>query len=166
MIIRPYAAADENAVWGIFEPVLRAAEAYALPSDWSRNEALDYWCSAEHQVFVADDGGDVVGTYYLQANRKGGGSHVANCGYMTSMRALGRGVARTMCAHSLDHAAMQGFRAMQFNFVVSTNTRAVALWRACGFDVVGTLPGAFQHPALGFVDALVTFRTLPNAIEP
>ena len=102
----------------------------------------------------------MLGTYYLRANQAGGGGHVCNCGYMTDSAAAGRGVARAMCAHSLELAREQGFRAMQFNFVVSTNTRAVALWEGMGFAVVGRLPGAFRHPAQGYVDALVMHRSL------
>jgi GNAT superfamily N-acetyltransferase len=167
LVVRLCTPTDADAVWRILEPVLRTGETYALPAEWSRAEALAYWCAAGHQVFVAVDDGAVVGTYFLHANQQGGGAHVANCGYATAPDAVGRGVARAMCAHSQALAAAQGFRAMQFNFVVSTNTRAVALWRRCGFDVVGTLPGAFRHPALGFVDALVMFRHLsPAAILP
>jgi ribosomal protein S18 acetylase RimI-like enzyme len=101
-----------------------------------------------------------VGTYFLQANQQGGGSHVANCGYITVPWATGRGVARSMCAHSLERARERGFTAMQFNFVVSTNERALALWQHFGFEIVGRLPGAFQHPIKGFVDALVMYRSL------
>jgi ribosomal protein S18 acetylase RimI-like enzyme len=102
----------------------------------------------------------VVGTYYLRANNRGGGAHVANCGYMTAPGATGRGVARAMCAHSLDEARRRGFAAMQFNFVIASNERAVRLWRSCGFEIVGTLPGAFDHPTRGFVDAYVMYRKL------
>jgi ribosomal protein S18 acetylase RimI-like enzyme len=158
--VRASVEADQDAVWRILEPVLRAGETYALPSTWNRSEALAYWYDGAHTVFVAEEGDEVVGTYYLKANQRGGGSHVANCGYVTHPSATGRGVARAMCAHSLRQAAARGFRAMQFNFVVRTNERAVALWKACGFEVVGTLPGAFKHPRLGFVDAYVMHRRL------
>ncbi len=163
MIIRPVDPADADAVWRILEPVLRAGETYALPRDWGREAALAYWCGPGHQVFVAVADEAVLGTYFLQPNQLGGGAHVANCGYVTAADARGQGVAGAMCTHSLDHAAACGFLAMQFNFVVATNTRAVALWRRLGFAVVGTLPGAFRHPALGLVDALVMFRRLEPA---
>ena len=101
-----------------------------------------------------------MGSYYLRANQQGGGSHVANCGYATSVAARGRGVAAAMCAHSLDRARSRGFRAMQFNFVLSTNRRAVHLWQRHGFEIAGTLPKAFLHPALGYVDAYVMYREL------
>lgn len=137
-----------------------AGETYALPRDWSRAEALAYWFSPAHEVFVAEADGSVVGTYFIQANQLGGGSHVANCGYVTDPAATGRGVARAMCAHSLGHARTRGFRAMQFNFVISTNERAVKLWQSFGFQIAGRLPGVFRHPKLGFVDALVMHLTL------
>jgi len=101
-----------------------------------------------------------LGTYFLKANQQGGGSHVANCGYVTSVEAQGRGIARAMCLHSLERAKERGFHAMQFNFVVSTNDRAVKLWLSLGFEIVGRLPRAFQHPERGFVDALVMYREL------
>jgi ribosomal protein S18 acetylase RimI-like enzyme len=96
----------------------------------------------------------------MRANNRGGGSHVANCGYMTAQGETGRGVARAMCAHSLEAARERGFTAMQFNFVIASNERAVRLWQSCGFDIVGRLPGVFIHPARGAVDALVMHRSL------
>jgi L-amino acid N-acyltransferase YncA len=158
--IRPARAADEDAVWEILEPVLRAGDTYALPGDWDRAEALAFWLGGDHDAYVAEESGRVVGTYYLHPNQRGGGSHVANCGYVTRAGETGRGVARGMAFHSLDLARSRGYRAMQFNFVVSSNARAVALWRSMGFAVVGTLPEAFRHPALGYVDALVMMRRL------
>jgi L-amino acid N-acyltransferase YncA len=160
MLVRPAEPGDAPAIWRILEPVIRAGETYTLPRDMSREEALAYWHSPGHEVFVAEDDGEVLGTYFLHANQRGGGSHVANCGYVTDANATGRGVARAMCAHSLDHAKARGFRAMQFNFVVSTNVRAVRLWESFGFAIAGRLPGAFLHPSAGYVDALVMYRNL------
>ena len=158
--IRPATPADRAAIWAILEPVIRAGETYALDRTLGRDAALAYWFAPGNRVFVAEADGAILGTYLLRANQSGGGAHVANCGYMTAQGATGRGVARAMCRHSLDQARAAGFRAMQFNFVVASNTRAVALWQACGFAVVGTLPRAFAHPSLGDVDALVMFRAL------
>ena len=160
MLIRPATDGDADAIWAIMEPIIRAGETYTLPRDMDKQAALAYWRSPEREVFVADDRGEIVGTYCLQANQKGGGAHVANCGYMTAVPATGRGVARTMCAHSLDRARERGFRAMQFNFVISTNDRAARLWQSFGFEIVGRLPGAFQHPTRGYVDACIMYRTL------
>ncbi|GLK75904.1 acetyltransferase [Methylopila jiangsuensis] len=152
---------DGDAVWDVIRPALRAGETYALPRDISKADALALWLAADRETWLAEDQeGRTLGVYYLKANQGGGGSHVANCGYMTAVEAAGRGVARAMCAHSLERAGGRGFRAMQFNFVVSTNERAVRLWRAFGFETVGVLPDAFEHPRLGVVDALVMHRRL------
>jgi L-amino acid N-acyltransferase YncA len=158
--IREATAADHDAIWAMLEPVIRSGEAYALPANMAREQALEFWFTTGNWVFVAEEDGAVVGSYFLHANQRGGGAHVANCGYVTAGWALGRGMAGAMCAHSLEFAKGAGFRAMQFNFVVSTNTAAVHLWRKFGFEVVGRLPGAFRHPGLGFVDVLVMFREL------
>ncbi len=160
LVIRPATSDDAEAVWRIIGPTIRAGETYALPRDLSRTAALDYWLGPDRETFVAEAGGQILGTYYLRANQQGGGAHVCNCGYMTAPEAAGRGVARAMCAHSLDHARSRGFRAMQFNFVVSTNERAVRLWQSLGFAIVGRLPGAFHHPVHGDVDALVMYQAL------
>lgn len=160
LLIRSATLGDDHAIWEILEPVIRAGETYTLPPEMGRPEALAYWFSLEHQTFVAEADGTILGTYYLRANQQGGGSHVANCGYVTAQYATGRGIARAMCLHSLDVARQGGFCAMQFNFVVSTNEHAVRLWTSLGFETVGRLPEAFLHPALGYVDALVMYRAL------
>jgi L-amino acid N-acyltransferase YncA len=160
MIIRPADRSDADAIWSILEPTIRDGETYTLPRDMDREQALAYWFSTDHTVFVAEDDGEVLGTYYLRANQKGGGAHVGNCGYMTAAKASGRGVATAMCSHSLEYARTLGFRAMQFNFVVSSNLGAIRLWQKFGFETVGRLPGAFLHPSLGYVDALVMYRAL------
>lgn len=158
--IRPARAADRPAIARIIMPTIRTGETYALDRDLSEADTVAYWTGADRETFVAEADGAVLGTYYLRANQAGGGAHVANCGFMTDAAATGRGVARAMGAHALDRARARGFAAMQFNFVVSTNVRAVRLWESLGFAVVGRLPGAFAHPSLGHVDALVMFRTL------
>ncbi len=161
VVIRPARAADRPAIWAALEPTVRAGETLALPRDMGEAAALACWHGAGHAVFVAEAAGRVVGSYYLRANQPGGGDHVANAGYVVLPAARGQGMARAMGKHSLAAAATRGFRAMQFNIVVSTNTAAVALWRSLGFAVVGTLPGAFRHPVAGEIDALVLFRRLP-----
>jgi ribosomal protein S18 acetylase RimI-like enzyme len=158
--VRAATPADAAAIWAILEPTLRAGETYTLPQEMTREAALAWWHAPAHEVFVADENGALVGTYFLRANQQGRGAHVANCGYITAPHASGRGVARAMCAHSLERARARGFRAMQFNFVVSTNARAVRLWQDFGFEIVGRLPSAFQHPTAGFVDAFVMYRLL------
>lgn len=160
MLIRPATPDDADAIWAIIGPILRAGETYALDRDLGAAAALAYWMGPDRDTFVTEEDGAVLGTYYLRANQAGGGRHVCNCGYVTADAAAGRGVARRMGEHSLDRARFLGYRAMQFNFVVSVNERAVRLWRSLGFEVVGRLPGAFLHPSQGYVDALVMFRAL------
>ena len=160
MSIHPATDSDRDAIWEILEPMIRAGDTYTLPRDMSKQHALDYWFALDKETFVWEENGAVLGTYFLKANQQGGGAHVGNCGYVTAPAAQGRGIARQMCLHSLERARERGFRAMQFNFVVSTNTRAVKLWSDLGFEIVGRLPLAFEHPTLGFVDALVMFRQL------
>jgi L-amino acid N-acyltransferase YncA len=160
--IRAAGAVDGDAIWRILEAVIRAGDTYPLARDMSRDAALAYWFSPGHEVFVAEDGGEVVGTYYIRPNQAGGGAHVANCGYMVAAHATGRGIARSMCEHSLGYARVKNYRAIQFNFVVATNNRAIALWHSCGFETLARLPGAFLHPVCGYVDALVMFQTLTN----
>jgi ribosomal protein S18 acetylase RimI-like enzyme len=160
ILIRPARPEDWPAIKAIVEPTIRAGETYALDTDLSEDEIRAYWLAPDKETFVAEEDGAILGTYYLRANQAGGGRHVCNCGYMTSAGATGRGIARAMCLHSLAHARARGYRAMQFNFVVSTNERAVRLWQSLGFDIVGRLPLAFDHPSRGFVDALVMFQPL------
>jgi L-amino acid N-acyltransferase YncA len=158
--IRTARSEDADAIWAVVEPVIRTGETYCLPQSMTREDALAWWLMEGHEVFVAEEDGLVTGTYFLRANQQGGGSHVANCGYMTAEGAAGRGTGRAMCAHSLDEAKRRGFQAMQFNFVVSTNERAVRLWKSFGFEIVGRLPEAFLHPMAGYADAYVMYRRL------
>jgi ribosomal protein S18 acetylase RimI-like enzyme len=162
--IRAATDADRDAIWRILEPMIRAGETYTLPRDMSRDDAFAYWFAPDNEVFVAEDevGGEaaIVGTYVLRPNQRGGGAHVANCGYVTASTATGKGIAGAMCEHSIARARDRGFRAMQFNFVVASNERAVRLWIKHGFRIVGQLPGAFMHPTRGATDAYVMFREL------
>lgn len=160
MLIRAATAADDDAIWAILAPIMAAGETYAQPRDIGRAAALAYWSGPPAEVFVAELDGAVAGTCVVRANRPGGGAHVANAAFATGAGFTGRGVARALGAHALDHARARGFRAMQFNFVVASNTRAVRLWQSLGFAVVGRLPGAFIHPRDGEVDALVMHRRL------
>ena len=160
MLIRLARPADRPAIWQIIGPTIRAGETYALDTAMTEDEALAYWLGPDRETFVAEEDGEILGTYYLRANQPGGGAHVCNCGYMTSAAATRRGIARRMAEHSLNHARERGFRAMQFNFVVSTNVRAIRLWEGLGFAIVGRLPAAFRHPNLGYVDALVMYQSL------
>ena len=155
--IHPYSDQDANKVWAILEPVFRAGETYTIDPKISRDDALSYWTGGPHHAFVAGAG---LGTYYIRPNQAGNGDHICNCGYITAPAAQGKGIARAMLEDSFIRARKMGFLAMQYNFVVDTNTRAIATWQKAGFDIVGRLPGAFAHPRLGEVDALVMYRRL------
>jgi ribosomal protein S18 acetylase RimI-like enzyme len=160
MLVRIARLEDKTIIWSIIEPLIRAGETYTLDRDMTKEDALTYWLSLDKETFVAEESGTILGTYYMRPNQAGGGRHVCNCGFMTSMNAMGRGVAQRMCKHALAHARSRGYRGMQFNFVVSTNERAVRLWQSLGFDIVGRLPLAFEHPTHGYVDALVMYQSL------
>ena len=162
--MRAATAADHAAVWEILRPVFRAGETYAIDPAISEADALAYWFGPGREVRVAEAEGEVLGSYYIRPNAEGGGAHVCNCGFVTATAAQGKGVARAMLADALDRAVQSGYRAMQFNFVITTNTRAVALWQSAGFQIAGRLPGAYLHPRQGYVDALVMYRSLlPDA---
>jgi ribosomal protein S18 acetylase RimI-like enzyme len=158
--IRIATISDGSAIWSILKPVFRAGETYTVARDIDEAEAMAYWCGPSHETCVAERDGNILGTYFLRANQAGGGDHVANCGYVTAGQAQGRGVGRLMLEHSLVRAKERGFRAMQFNFVVSTNERAIRTWEAYGFAKVGCLPLAFRHPVVGFVHAFVMYKQL------
>ena len=158
--IRPATDADRDAIWKIFHEIISAGETYALDPKMSREEALAYWFRADTRTYVAEKNGRVVGTYILRPNQLGSGSHVANAAFMVAPASERLGVGRRMAEHCLSEARRMGFRAMQFNFVVSTNTAAIHLWKQLGFKIVGALPGAFRHPEKGYVDVYVMFRSL------
>lgn len=159
--IRPLEAADWPTVWPILRSTFQAGDTYSFAPESTEAEIHRAWVELPAATFVAcGEGGEVLGTYYIKANQAGLGAHVSNCGYVVAPAAQGRGVASLMCEHSQQQAVAMGFRAMQFNLVVATNVRAVRLWQHLGFAVVGTLPGAFRHATLGYVDAHVMFKTL------
>ena len=160
MHIRPAGGADRDEIWRIFHAVVAPGDTYAFPPDIGRDEALAAWMAPGIETFVAELGSATVGTYILKPNLGGPGDHVANCAFMVDPQARRRGVGRAMAKHSLDRARGRGFRAMQYNFVVSSNIGAIHLWEDLGFAVVGTLPGAFRHPHHGDVDAYVMHRWL------
>ncbi|WP_216900730.1 GNAT family N-acetyltransferase [Synechococcus sp. CCY 9618] len=159
--IRPFREADWPGVWAVLEPVFRAGETFPHDPAITSEEAHRAWIGAASATFVAVDAdGALLGTYYLRPNQPALGAHVANAGYVVAEAARGRGMAHALCRHSQQEAIRRGFRAMQFNLVVSTNTAGVAAWTRNGFRTIGRLPGAFRHPRLGFVDALVMFKPL------
>jgi L-amino acid N-acyltransferase YncA len=160
MEIRAATNTDRDAIWKIFHEIIATGDSYAFDPRMSREQALNYWFPADTHTYVAEKDRRVVGTYILRPNQLGPGSHVANAAFMVASNAQGSGVGRAMAEHCLSEARRMGFRAMQFNFVVSTNMRAIHLWKQLGFKIVGTLPGAFRHPEKGYVDAYIMFRSL------
>src|SRR5262245_55487013 len=159
-MIRPATRADEDAIWDIFHAVVAHGDTYVFDAQTPREEGLAYWFRPDTYTYVAERDGQAVGTYILRGNQPALGSHVANAAFMVSPTARGSGIGRRLGEHCLAEARRLGFRAMQFNFVVSTNEAAVRLWQQLGFQIVGTLPGAFRHARHGFVDAYVMFAVL------
>ncbi|MCP9440432.1 MAG: GNAT family N-acetyltransferase [Nitrospira sp.] len=163
--IRQAGPADEERIWDIFQTVVASGDTYAFAPDTPRHEAMAYWFRGDTHTYVAEEEGDIVGTSMLRPNQPGLGAHVANAAFMVAPSARRRGVGRRMGEHCLEEARRLGFRAMQFNFVVSTNVAAVRLWQKLGFQIVGTLPEAFRHAHLGFVDVYVMYRVL-DVVSP
>jgi L-amino acid N-acyltransferase YncA len=158
--IREATVANRDAIWDIFREVVAASDTYAFDPGMSRQDALGYWFQANTRTYIAESSGRILGTYLLRPNQSGGGSHVANAAFMVARDARGQGIGRAMGEHCLSEARRLGFRAMQFNFVVSTNESAIRLWEQLGFKIVGTLPGAFRHPEKAYVDVYVMYRSL------
>jgi len=158
--LRPAGPQDGSALWDILRPAFRAGDSYAVDRDISQSAALRYWTKGDKTAYLAVLADQAVGSYYIRPNQPGGGAHVCNCGFVTHPQARGRGVARTMLEHALKTAKATGYSAMQFNFVLASNAAAIHLWQSYGFAEVGRLPQAFQHPALGLIDALVLHRQL------
>ena len=159
MTIRPATPDDHDAIWSIFHEVVATADTYAYAPNTTREEALRLWVETTRATYVVEDGGDVLGTYFIRTNQPGLGAHVCNAGYMVAARARGRGFGRALCEHSLEEARRLGYRAMQYNLVVSTNP-AVRLWEQMGFEKVGRLPEAFHLHGREYVDAFVMYRLL------
>ena len=160
LLLRRATDGDWPAIWPIFRAVVATGDTYAYAPDISEADARRAWTGPGLATYVAERGGEVVGTYVLKPNQPALGAHVANAGYMVRPGAFGGGVGTAMAEHSLAEARSAGYRAMQFNAVVSTNARAVALWRRLGFVVIGTVPEGFRHRDLGYVDLLIMHRRL------
>jgi len=158
MEIREAIDQDFDLIWPIFQEIASAGETYAYERSTSKGEAFNLWMKYPRKTFVFEEDGEILGTYYIVTNHSGPGDHVCNCGYMVSSSARGRGLATSMCEHSQKIAIDLGYKAMQFNFVAASNVGAVRLWEKLGFETVGRLPNAFNHPNLGLVDALVMYK--------
>ena len=162
MQIRKATEADFVSMWAIFHAVVAGGDTYAFAPNTGREEAHVYWLGPDIATYVAEIDDNIVGFYKMIPNRRDLGSHVANASFMVSPAAHGQGVGKAMGQHCLVEAKKAGFFAMQFNFVVSTNEGAVGLWKKLGFEIVGTLPRAFRHATLGYVDAYVMYRFLDD----
>jgi L-amino acid N-acyltransferase YncA len=160
LTIRDAQDSDRDAIWEIFRATVAPGDAFVYDPNTQREEAMAYWFADGTRTYVAETDGRILGSYILRANRPGLGNHVANAGFMVDPASRGSGVGRAMGEHALSEARRLGYRAMQFNFVISTNESAIHLWQQLGFKIVGTLPGAFRHAQNGFVDAYVMFRLL------
>ncbi len=151
---------DFEAIWPLIHDVLRSGDTCPFAPQTTREEAFQIWMQKPQATYVAYLDHEIAGTYYIKANQPGLGSHVCNCGHMVRTDARGKGIGRAMCRHSLSQARELGFKAMQYNLVMSTNTGALKLWQDLGFEIIGTLPKAFNHRAKGFVDAFVMYEWL------
>ena len=160
MNIREATEKDFEKIWPIFHEIVSLGETYAYSRSTTKNEALKIWLTAPKKTFVFEEDNQILGTYYLKTNQEGPGQHVCNCGYMVSSSARGKGLATAMCKHSQSIALEMGYKAMQFNFVASSNTGAIKLWEKLGFLTVGCLPKAFNHPTQGYIDTLVMYKWL------
>lgn len=162
MLIRRAIESDFNSIWQIFKAVIELGDTYVFDSNTSRDDVFEYWFGAGVISYVAEEEGQIIGMYKLVANQRDRGSHVANASFMVDPNCHGQGIGRAMGLHCLQEAKNLGYLAIQFNFVVSTNHAAIALWQKLGFSIVGTLPKAFHHRTLGYVDAHIMYRLLSS----
>ncbi|WP_188316344.1 GNAT family N-acetyltransferase [Solihabitans fulvus] len=162
MQIRPVRVEDWPAIWPFLHDIVAAGETYTYDRDLTEDRARSIWLLEPpgHTVIAVDAAGVVLGTAKMNPNQAGPGAHVASASFMVAPAHSGRGVGRALGEYALDWARAAGYRAMQFNAVVETNTRAVALWRSLGFAVLGTLPEGFDHPVHGFVGLHIMHRPL------
>lgn len=158
MKIRKATEEDKAGVWEIIEAVIAGGDTYVFAPDTSESEMVSYWFSPEKHVYVAVDENEIVGTYWLKANQPGLGDHIGNGAYMVSPDAKGKGVGKTMALHSIEEAKKIGYQAIQFNFVVKSNTAAVNLWKSVGFEIIGEIPDAIRHKANGLTNAYIMYR--------
>jgi L-amino acid N-acyltransferase YncA len=160
MTIRLATPTDHEAIWQIIFAVISTGNTYVFAPDSSKEKMLNYWFSEDKKTFVAEEDGEILGTFYLKANQPDLGSHIVNAGYMVSEKARGKGVGQLMAEFSLEEARRLSFRGMQFNLVVKTNEKAVKLWLRLGFKIIGEIPEAYKHAQLGYVNAYVMYQKL------
>ena len=160
MNIREASENDFDDIWPIFHEIVSAGDTYAYARDTNKEDALNIWLKAPRKTYVVLENDTILGTYYIKTNQYGPGKHVCNCGYMVSTQARGKGLATSMCNHSQVIAKDLGYKAMQYNFVASSNEGAIRLWAKLGFETIGTIPKGFNHPDQGYIDALVMYKWL------
>lgn len=159
-MIRAMTSEDFKRFWGTFSQIVQAQETYAINPAITYQSAFDLWCARPLKTYVFESRGDLLGSYYLKANGEGPSGHICNCGYMVKAAFQGQGIAQTLCEHSQAVAIELGFKAMQFNSVVSTNAAAVHLWKKLGYRILGSIPKGYQHKQLGYVDCHVMHKFL------
>jgi len=160
MQISEISKADFESFWPVFSDIVNAQETYAFDPEIEFESAYQLWCESPLKAYVIKEDNQILGTYYLKANAAGPSAHISNCGYMVSPNSRGKGIARKLCLHSQQIAIELGFTAMQFNSVVSSNEIAINLWKKLGFSIIGTIPKAYKHKRLGFVDSFIMYKQL------
>ena len=162
MRIREARPEDWTAIWPFFREIVDAGETYAYDPEIDEEGGRALWMVAApaRTTVAVDDDDAVIGSASMYANRPGRGSHVASASFMVDPARGGEGAGRALAEEMIAWARSSGFRAIQFNAVVESNTRAVALWQSLGFEIIGTVPEAFEHPALGLVGLHVMHRRL------
>ncbi|MEK7432925.1 MAG: GNAT family N-acetyltransferase [Cyanobacteriota bacterium] len=160
MIIRKFKDSDLDSVWEIFQKVIKTGDTYVFYPDTPKKDLNKHWLAPYMNTYVVEENGEILGTYIIKPNQIDLGSHIANASYMVNLDKQGRGIGKLMCEHSLNEAKNNGYKAMQFNIVVSTNDSAVNLWKKFGFNIIGTIPDAFNHLTLGYVDAYIMYKKL------
>jgi len=160
IVIRPATETDKPAIWQIIRAVIAGGDTYVFAPDASENDMMAFWFTPDKYNYVAEIDGEVVATFWLRANNPGLGKHVGNAAYMVSPSAHGKGIGKRIGLWSLDEARRLGFTAMQFNFVVKSNTYAVRLWQDIGFEIIGEIPDAMIHSKNGPTNAYIMYRKL------
>ncbi|MDF2156348.1 GNAT family N-acetyltransferase [Algoriphagus sp. CAU 1675] len=160
MNIRKASPSDYDSIWEIFSEVIQKGDTYVFDPNTPKSELQKHWFADYMDTFVAEENGQILGTYILKPNQLGLGNHIANCSYMVRSKAQGKGIGTALCEHSIQFAKESGYFGIQFNIVVSTNTRAVDLWTKFGFQIIGTTPKGFRHSKFGLVDTYIMFKEL------
>ncbi len=160
MNIRKTIGSDFDKVWEIFSNVIKTGDTYVFNPNTPKNDLKKHWFASHMDTYVIEENEQILGTYIIKPNQIGLGSHIANCSYMVSPNAQGKGIGKKLCEHSIETAKENGFEAIQFNIVVSTNSGAIALWKKYGFEIIGRTPNGFKHSKLGLVDTYIMYKNL------